>query len=125
MTSVRAYAQTGPEFLEDMPMVAWMKEKEYDSIDQMRGSMNIERSPNPREYARVNYIHISFRQGICERWFELPACLPAELLEFGLFSSPPPPMGLDPPASSGLSSITFNNLPGDFGAPERPGHPRL
>jgi dihydroorotate dehydrogenase (fumarate) len=39
-------------------MVSWMEEKEYESIAQMRGSMNIARSPNPREYARGNYIRI-------------------------------------------------------------------
>ncbi|HYM60003.1 MAG TPA: dihydroorotate dehydrogenase-like protein, partial [Thermoanaerobaculia bacterium] len=39
-------------------MVSWMEEKEYESLAQMCGSMNIARSPNPREYARGNYMHI-------------------------------------------------------------------
>lgn len=39
-------------------MVSWMEEKEYASIAQMRGSMNILRSPNPREYGRGNYMRI-------------------------------------------------------------------
>ncbi|MBI2212701.1 MAG: dihydroorotate dehydrogenase-like protein [Acidobacteria bacterium] len=39
-------------------MVSWMDEKGYDSIGQMRGSMNILRSPNPREYERANYLKI-------------------------------------------------------------------
>jgi len=57
---VSSLLRLGPDQIQTVlnEMVAWMEEKEYDSIDQMRGSMNIERSPNPREYARVNYIHI-------------------------------------------------------------------
>ncbi|MFA6958819.1 MAG: dihydroorotate dehydrogenase-like protein [Thermoanaerobaculia bacterium] len=39
-------------------MVEWMEGKGYESIDQMRGSMNILRSPNPREYERANYLKI-------------------------------------------------------------------
>jgi dihydroorotate dehydrogenase (fumarate) len=39
-------------------MVSWMEEKEYESVAQMCGSMNIARSPNPREYARGNYMRI-------------------------------------------------------------------
>jgi dihydroorotate dehydrogenase (fumarate) len=39
-------------------MVSWMEEKEYESVAQMCGSMNIVRSPNPREYARGNYMRI-------------------------------------------------------------------
>lgn len=34
----------------------WLTEKEYDSLEQMRGSMNLDRSPNAEEYTRGNYM---------------------------------------------------------------------
>ena len=36
---------------------AWMEDKEYESLDQMRGSMNIRRCPDPMALARANYIY--------------------------------------------------------------------
>lgn len=51
-------------------MVAWMEEKEYESISQMRGSMNIARSPNPREYARGNYMRLLQTWQGADRWGE-------------------------------------------------------
>ncbi len=36
----------------------WMEEHEYDSIEQMRGSMNLARSPNPAVLERANYIKV-------------------------------------------------------------------
>ncbi|MGK2859162.1 MAG: dihydroorotate dehydrogenase-like protein [Thermoanaerobaculia bacterium] len=57
---VASLLKNGPGYLHTIrrEMVAWMEEKGYESMDQMRGSMNILRSPNPREYARVNYMKI-------------------------------------------------------------------
>jgi dihydroorotate dehydrogenase (fumarate) len=37
---------------------AWLVEHEYESLAQMRGSMNLERSPDPEAYERANYMHI-------------------------------------------------------------------
>jgi dihydroorotate dehydrogenase (fumarate) len=34
----------------------WMGEHEYESVSQMCGSMNIARTPNPKAYARANYM---------------------------------------------------------------------
>lgn len=39
-------------------MRAWMAEREYVSIEQMRGSMSLRASPNPADYERANYIKI-------------------------------------------------------------------
>lgn len=57
---VAAIFKNGPNHVGKIcgEMASWMEEKGYDSIDQMRGSMNILRSPNPREYERANYLKI-------------------------------------------------------------------
>ncbi len=34
----------------------WMQEHEYSSIRQMQGSMNLARTPNPKAFARANYM---------------------------------------------------------------------
>jgi dihydroorotate dehydrogenase (fumarate) len=39
-------------------MTAWLEEREYESLNQMRGSMSLARCPNPREYERANYVQI-------------------------------------------------------------------
>ncbi len=39
-------------------MVAWMTEMEYESLSQMRGSMNIRNCPDPNAYKRTNYMHM-------------------------------------------------------------------
>jgi dihydroorotate dehydrogenase (fumarate) len=36
----------------------WLAEHEYESVEQLRGSMNVERSPDPRPYERANYAQI-------------------------------------------------------------------
>ncbi len=36
----------------------WMAKNEYDSVRQMRGSMNIERIPDPRALSRRHYMHV-------------------------------------------------------------------
>jgi dihydroorotate dehydrogenase (fumarate) len=37
-------------------LVEWMLQNEYESVESMRGSMNILRSPNPDEFSRANYM---------------------------------------------------------------------
>jgi dihydroorotate dehydrogenase (fumarate) len=39
-------------------MRAWLEEKEYDSIEQLRGSVSQRHAPNPSQYARANYIDV-------------------------------------------------------------------
>ncbi len=39
-------------------LVQWMEEHEYESLDQMRGSMNLARTPNPSAYERTNYVRV-------------------------------------------------------------------
>ncbi|MEN6449174.1 MAG: dihydroorotate dehydrogenase-like protein [Thermoguttaceae bacterium] len=35
---------------------AWMQENEYESVEQMKGSMSLENSPEPEAYQRSNYM---------------------------------------------------------------------
>ena len=35
---------------------AWLEENEYESVDQMRGSMSAGSAPNPGALERVNYM---------------------------------------------------------------------
>ncbi len=55
---VSVLLRLGPEYLRTMidGVVEWMSEFEYESIDQMRGSMNVTRCPNPEVYTRTGYI---------------------------------------------------------------------
>jgi dihydroorotate dehydrogenase (fumarate) len=57
---VSALLQKGPahlrRLLEDLSR--WLEEHEYESIGQMRGSMNLMKSPDPMAYERANYIQI-------------------------------------------------------------------
>jgi dihydroorotate dehydrogenase (fumarate) len=34
----------------------WMEEREYDSVEQMKGSMSYANVPNPAEFERANYM---------------------------------------------------------------------
>jgi len=36
----------------------WLEKHEYESLGQMRGSMNLVKSPNPTAYERANYIQV-------------------------------------------------------------------
>ncbi len=36
----------------------WMEKNEYESVDQMRGALNLARCPNPRAFERANYMHV-------------------------------------------------------------------
>ena len=58
--SVSSLLYNGPGHIGTMlaGMTAWMEEKEYESLRQMRGCMNIVRSPNAQEYARANYMQM-------------------------------------------------------------------
>jgi len=57
---VSALLQRGPEYLKTVreEMAAWMQEHEYESLQQMRGSMNLASSPDPGVYERANYMLI-------------------------------------------------------------------
>lgn len=50
--------QLGVEHLESVliTMKQWMEEQEYESIQQMRGSMSRQNSPDPAGFERANYI---------------------------------------------------------------------
>jgi len=57
---VSALLKNGPAYLRKVrdQMADWMEQHEYDSLEQMRGSMNLSRSPDPSAYERANYMHI-------------------------------------------------------------------
>ena len=64
---VSAVLRHGPQALGRArnEMHEWMVSHEYVSVTQMRGSMSLERCPDPRAFERANYIHIlqSWRAG--------------------------------------------------------------
>jgi dihydroorotate dehydrogenase (fumarate) len=37
---------------------AWMREMEYQSLEQVRGAMNLRRCPDPAAHERANYLRI-------------------------------------------------------------------
>jgi dihydroorotate dehydrogenase (fumarate) len=39
-------------------LAAWMEEQQYESIDQLRGSMSLKKCPDPAAYLRGNYMHL-------------------------------------------------------------------
>lgn len=55
---VSALLRAGPEHLKRLRLEteAWMHEHEYESLEQMRGSMNLEACPDPAVYERANYM---------------------------------------------------------------------
>lgn len=57
---VSALLMSGPKTLKTVldEMRSWMEEHEYESLEQMQGSMNLHKSPNPQAYERANYLHI-------------------------------------------------------------------
>jgi dihydroorotate dehydrogenase (fumarate) len=57
---VSALFRRGPEYLTGIRrrVEEWLVEHEYESLDQMRGSMNLARSPDPAAFERANYMHI-------------------------------------------------------------------
>ncbi len=36
----------------------WMEQHEYESVEQMRGALNLARCPNPSAFERANYMHV-------------------------------------------------------------------
>ncbi len=50
----------GPEYLGRVVagVAEFLEAKEYDSLEQMQGSMNLSRAPDPAAYERANYLQI-------------------------------------------------------------------
>jgi dihydroorotate dehydrogenase (fumarate) len=57
---VSALLKHGPGYLAQVleGMKRWMEEHEYASLQQMRGSMSLQNSPNPQAFERANYMRI-------------------------------------------------------------------
>jgi dihydroorotate dehydrogenase (fumarate) len=57
---VSAILQKGPDVLRKIreQMAQWLDEHEYESLDQMRGSMSLQRCPDPAAYERANYMRV-------------------------------------------------------------------
>jgi dihydroorotate dehydrogenase (fumarate) len=57
---VSALLRGGPEYLKKVrdETATWLTEHEYESLEQMRGSMNLMACPDPTVYERANYMLI-------------------------------------------------------------------
>lgn len=57
---VSALLRNGPEHLGRVKeeVTVWMKEHDYESVDQMRGSMSLLRCPDPSAVERANYLRV-------------------------------------------------------------------
>jgi dihydroorotate dehydrogenase (fumarate) len=57
---VSALLLNGPEYLRTIreALEVWMEEHEYESVEQMHGSMNLVHCPDPKAFERANYMHI-------------------------------------------------------------------
>jgi len=57
---VSALLKHGPDYLKEVltKFERWMEEHEYESVDQMRGSMSLGHCPDPSVYERANYLKI-------------------------------------------------------------------
>jgi len=57
---VSSLLRKGPEQLEVLRrgLESWLEAHEYDSLDQCRDSMNLDKSPDPGAFTRANYMHI-------------------------------------------------------------------
>ncbi len=57
---VSVLLKRGPEFLGTVleDLVSWLDEHEYNSLDQLRGSMSLRNCPNPAALERANYMKI-------------------------------------------------------------------
>jgi dihydroorotate dehydrogenase (fumarate) len=57
---VSAILKHGPDQIRKVreDMARWMEEHEYESLDQMRGSMSLMKSPNPAAFERANYMRV-------------------------------------------------------------------
>ncbi|MDR3672293.1 MAG: dihydroorotate dehydrogenase-like protein [Holophaga sp.] len=57
---VSALLMNGPERIKAvrLEMIHWMEEHEYESLDQMRGSLSLTKCPNPQAFERANYMRV-------------------------------------------------------------------
>jgi dihydroorotate dehydrogenase (fumarate) len=57
---VSALLRNGPQHLRTVreATARWLEEHEYESLRQLQGSMNLQRCPDPRAFARANYLHV-------------------------------------------------------------------
>ncbi len=57
---VSCLLKRGPQYLKTLrdDMASWMEHHEYESLEQMKGSMSLSKSPNPAAYERANYMQI-------------------------------------------------------------------
>jgi len=57
---VSALYKRGPEHLAQVreALIRWMEEHEYESLEQMRGSMSLRKCPNPGVFERANYMRV-------------------------------------------------------------------
>lgn len=57
---VSALLKRGPDYLRTLiqDFRAWMDEHEYESVEQMRGSLNLTACPDPKVYERANYMMV-------------------------------------------------------------------
>ena len=57
---VSSLLKQGPEFLATVldELTRWMETHEYESVDQMRGSMSLAHCPDPSVYERANYLKV-------------------------------------------------------------------
>jgi dihydroorotate dehydrogenase (fumarate) len=57
---VSVLLREGPEHLAAVRkgMVAWLEEREYESLGQARGSMNLARCPDPAAFERAHYARV-------------------------------------------------------------------
>ena len=54
---VSALLRHGPDHLRTVrrEIESWMQEHEWDSLDEMRGNMSLQRIPDPAAYERANF----------------------------------------------------------------------
>lgn len=57
---VSALLMYGASYLQNVltGLTHWMEEHEYSSVEQMRGSMSLERCPDPAAFERANYMKV-------------------------------------------------------------------
>lgn len=76
---VSALLRRGPEIVRDIlfDLSAWLEEKEYTSLAQMRGSMSLQKCPDPSAFERANYLRTLQLWKVDSRhtsaWLEAPA----------------------------------------------------
>lgn len=57
---VTSIMEHGPKHIQTVlnNLISWMEEKEYESIEQMKGSISLNHTSNPAAYQRANYMRI-------------------------------------------------------------------